>query len=223
MNIAAEPQPKVATLARAWAESPNTHTLASAAAAFGCYKFRMAFQPLDWFRNNANGTPLEPRRQFLAGLIVWVLAWLVVWWNQDVRVALSVRATSNQSVPQSSGDPTNTLPEAASKAQQVLGIKTSSSDAAITWLGTFIGLGLFWGGGLLIYRPLTGWGFCLSWLRRFHTIERLSLVSATVLTLSAIVLHWFWSHIHAWMVAAAVAIVVLAFAFGWKLPGKKES
>lgn len=183
----------------------------------------MAFQPLDWFRNNANGTPLEPRRQFLAGLIVWVLAWLVVWWNQDVRAGINVRTTSSQSVPQSSNEPTPTLTEEAAKTQQVSGLKTGSQGVAISWLGTAIGLGLFWGGGLLIYRPLTGWGFCLPWLRRFNTIERLSLVSAAVLTLSAIVLHWFWSHIHAWMVAAAVAIVVLALAFGWKLPGKKQS
>ncbi len=159
----------------------------------------------------------------MAGLIVWVLAWLVVWWNQDARATQSAQANSSQSVSQNSTESTATLPDATAKTQQDLGIKTGSSGTIISWLGTFIGLGLFWGGGLLIFRPLTGWGLCLPWLRRFYTIERLALVSATVLTLMAIVLHWFWSHIDRWMVAAAVAIVVLALAFGWKLPGKKQS
>lgn len=157
----------------------------------------------------------------MAGLIVWVLAWLVVWWNQDARATLSMGAISSPSVSQNSTTSTTTQPDATVKPQQNLGIKTGSSGAITSWLGTVIGLGLFWGGGLLIFRPLTGWGFCLPWLRRFNTIERLSLVIATVLTLFAIVLHWFWSHIDRWMVAAAVAIVVLALAFGWKLPGKK--
>ncbi len=183
----------------------------------------MALNPLDWFRTHVDGAPSEPRRQFIAGLIVWVLAWLVVWWNQDARATLSMAAISSQTVPQNSTKPTSTQPDVTVKPQQDLGIKTGSSGVITNWLGTFIGLGLFWGGGLLIFRRLTGWGFCLPWLRRFDTIERLSLVSATSLTLFAIVLHWFWSHIDRWMVAAAVAIVVLALAFGWKLPGKKKS
>ena len=162
----------------------------------------------------------------MAGLIVWVLAWLVVWWNQDARATVSAPLKSSQSSAQKvfteqSSDPQQ-MPE---KVQQVLGIENSASASAsfVNWLGTFIGLGLFWAGGLLIFRPLTGWGVCLTWLRRCATVERLALVSAVTLTLSAIVLHWFWSHIHAWMVAAAVAGVVLALAFGWKLPGKKQS
>ena len=186
----------------------------------------MALNPLDWFRTHADGAPSEPRRQFMAGLIVWVLAWLVVWWNQDARATVSAPLKSSQSSAQKvfteqSSDPQQ-MPV---KVQQVLGIENSASASAsfVNWLGTFIGLGLFWAGGLLIFRPLTGWGVCLTWLRRCATVERLALVSAVTLTLSAIVLHWFWSHIHAWMVAAAVAGVVLALAFGWKLPGKKQS
>jgi hypothetical protein len=190
---------------------------------WGCYKFRMAFNPLDWFRTPAGGAPLEPRRQFIAGLIVWVLAWLVVWWNQDARATVAARLTPSQSSAQKDfiehfAAPKQTL----EKGPQVLGIENSATASIVNWLGTFIGVGLFWGGGLLIFRPLTGWGVCLTWLRRCATVERLALVSAVVLTLTAIVLHWFWSHIHAWMLAAAAAAVVLALAFGWKLPGKKQ-
>jgi hypothetical protein len=183
----------------------------------------MALNPLDWIRTPADGAPIEPRRQFMAGLIVWVLAWLVVWWNQDARATVSVRNNSTESASQSATNKTATQPEAAANTQQEAASKTGSSSAVFNWLGTFVGLGLFWGGGLLIYRPLTGWGFCLNLLRRFDTVERLSLVSAATLTISAIILHWFWSHIDRWMVAAAVAIVVLAMAFGWKLPGKNKS
>lgn len=183
----------------------------------------MAFNPLDWFRPSVAGAPAEPRKQFLAGLVVWVLAWLVVWWNQDVRAASAVRLTSAQASAQKvfteqSADPKDT----PAKVKEALGIETGRTGTLISWLGTLIGLGLFWGGGLLIFRPLTGWGLCLPWLRRFETVERLSLISAAALTLAAIVLHWFWSHIHAWMLAAAVALVVLALGFGWKLPGKKQ-
>jgi len=183
----------------------------------------MAFHPRDWFRNNDSGTPIEPRRQFIAGLIVWVLAWMVVWWNEDARAALSLRATTGQSGSQISADPETSQSGPPANVKQDSGSEFRSSERIISWLGTVIGFGLFWGGGLLIFRPLTGWGICLPWLRRFSTVERLALVSAASLTISAIVLHWFWSHIHAWMLAAAVAVVVLALAFGWKLPGKKSS
>jgi hypothetical protein len=183
----------------------------------------MAFNPLDWFRPSVAGAPAEPRKQFLAGLVVWVLAWLVVWWNQDVRAASSERLSPSQSAAQRvftehSSDPQHT----PTKVKEVLGIEGSSSGTLASWLGTCIGLGLFWGGGILIFRPLTTWGFCLPWLHRCETVERLALVSAAALTLAAVVLHWFWWHIHAWMLAAVVALVVLAVAFGWKLPGKKQ-
>ncbi|MFM9964668.1 MAG: hypothetical protein ACKV2Q_25975 [Planctomycetaceae bacterium] len=187
----------------------------------------MTFHLWDWIRNNANGAPIEPRRQFLSGLIVWVLAWLVVWWSQDAVAVATAKATStatsSRTAPQISATPAVTPTDSAEKAKQVAPVTSGSSEAVLSWTGTFIGLGLFWGGGLLIYRPLTGWGLFLSWLRRFETIERLALVSALSLTSSAVVLHWFWSHIHAWMVAAVAAFLVLSAAFGWKLPGKKES
>ncbi|GDY09549.1 MAG: hypothetical protein DWI21_03110 [Planctomycetota bacterium] len=145
----------------------------------------MAFNPLDWFRPSVAGAPAEPRKQFVAGLVVWVLAWLTVWWID------------------------------------VLGVE-SSRASMVSWLGTFVAFGLFWGGGLLVFRPLTGWGFFLSWLRRCETVERLALVSAATLTFSAVVLHWIWNLVDAWMLAAVVAALVLASAFGWKLPGKKQ-
>lgn len=182
----------------------------------------MAYNPLDWFRPSVAGAPAEPRRQFAAGLVVWVLAWLVVWWNQDQRVALATKLTAVQTSVQKvftehSSDP-NQMPV---KVKEVIGIE-SSRATTVGWLGTFVALGLFWGGGVLVFRPLTGWGYFLSWLDRCVTVERLALVSAVVLTLSAIMLHWIWNLVDAWMLAALVAALVLAAAFGWKLPGKKE-
>ena len=152
-----------------------------------------------------------------------MLAWMVVWWNQDVRAAVSAAQVAIQlAPPKSSPEILNAKDVATAKTQKAFGIEIPSTASIISWLGTFIGLGLFWAGGLLVFRPLTGWGFCLPWLRRCDTVERLSVVSAATLTFSAIVLHWFWSHIHAWMFAAVIALFVLAWAFGWKLPGKKQ-
>lgn len=182
----------------------------------------MAFNPLDWFRPSVAGEPAEPRKQFVAGLVVWVLAWLVVWWIQDKRAefssTLSARQASAQKVfTEHSSDPAQ-LP---AKVGEVLGAESSKASTA-SWLGTIVALGLFWGGGLLVFRPLTGWGFFLPWLRRCETVERLALVSAAALTLSAIVLHWIWNLVDAWMLAALVAVLVLGSAFGWKLPGEKQ-
>ena len=189
---------------------------------WGCYKFGMAFNPLDWFRSSAAGETAEPRKQFVAGLVVWVLAWLVVWWIQDKRVAMSAALSARQAAGQKViAEQPSVLNQTAAKVNDVLGAD-SSKASTISWLGTFLAMGLFWGGGLLIYRPLTGWGFFLSWLRRCQTVERLALISAASLTLSAIVLHWMWSIIDAWMLAAVVAALILASAFGWKLPGKKQ-
>lgn len=182
----------------------------------------MAFNPLDWFRPSVAGAPAEPRKQFVAGLVVWVLAWLVVWWIQDQRAVFSSTLTARQASVQKvftekSSDPQQ-LPE---KVKEVLGVEASRASP-VSWIGTIVALGLFWGGGLLVFRPLTGWGFCLSWLRRWETVERLALISAAILTISAIVLHWIWNLVDAWMLAAVVAALVLASAFGWKLPGKKQ-
>lgn len=188
----------------------------------GCYKVGMAFNPLDWFRPSVAGAPAESRKQLLAGLVVWVLAWLVVWWNLDQRAEFSARLTARQAAIQKSftehsADP-NQMP---AKLQEVLGVQSSRSSL-VSWLGTIVALGLFWGGGVLVFRPLTGWGFFLPWLRKCETVERLALVSAAALTLSAVVTHWIWNLVDAWMLAALVAALVLASAFGWKLPGKNS-
>ncbi len=181
----------------------------------------MAFNPLDWFRPSVAGEPADPRKQAVAGLVVWVLAWLTVWWIQDQRAEFSSTLTARQASAQKiftehSSDPKQT----SAKVSEVLG-NQSSRQSLLSWAGTILTMGLFWGGGLLIFRSLTGWGFFMSWLRRCETVERLALVSAATLTLSAIVLHWIWNLVDAWMLAALVAALVLASAFGWKLPGKK--
>ena len=187
----------------------------------------MAFNPLDWFRSSAAGAPAEPRKQFVAGLVVWVLAWLIVWWIQDQRAKLSVEYAARRAAQKDINAKTierNTpiidvdkLPDAA---REVVGGDTTSTSLGL-W-GLLIAVGLFWGGGLLIFRALTGWGFFLSWLRRCETVEQLAFVSAVVLTVSAIVLHWIWNLVEAWMLAAVVAMLILGSAFGWKLPGKKQ-
>ena len=188
----------------------------------GCYKFEMAFNPLDWFRPSVAGEPAEPRKQFVAGLVVWVLAWLVVWWIQDKRTEMSAAFSEQQAAAQKriAEQPSNPN-QTTAKVKEVSGVK-SSTASTVSWLGTFLAMGLFWGGGLLIFRPLTGWGFFLSWLRRCQTVERLALVSAAALTLSAIVLHWIWNLVEAWMLAAVVAALILGSAFGWKLPRRKQ-
>ena len=182
----------------------------------------MSFNPLDWFRPSVAGETAEPRKQFVAGLVVWVLAWLVVWWVQDKRVAMSAAHSARQAAVQKMiVEQPGVANQTPAKVDVVW--KAQSSNASIVgWVGTFMAMGLFWGGGLLIYRPLTGWGFVLSWLRRCESVERLALVSAAVLTLSAIMLHWIWNLFEAWMLAALVAALILASAFGWKLPGKKQ-
>ena len=153
---------------------------------------------------------------------MWVLAWLVVWWIQDKRVAMSVALSSRQAETQKAIVLQPLTSSQTAKKVDDVAEEDSSKASTVSWLGTFLAMGLFWGGGLLIYRPLTGWGFFLSWLRRCQTVERLALISAAALTLSAIVLHWMWSIIDAWMLAAVVAALILASAFGWKLPGKKQ-
>ena len=42
------------------------------------------------------------------------------------------------------------------------------------------------------------------------------------MTLLVIVSHWLYSFIEAWMLAALIGLLVLASAFGWKLPGVKR-
>jgi hypothetical protein len=90
--------------------------------------------------------------------------------------------------------------------------------SVLNWLGTLVGLGLFWGGSLLVIRPLTARGFFQSWLTRCGSVERLALVCAAALTLLTLVAHWMSSLLEAWMVAALIGLFVLASAFGWKLP-----
>lgn len=145
----------------------------------------MSFNPWTWLPSAFPNGSREPRRQFAAGLVVAVLAWLIVWWNHD---------------------PDNPL----------------STDGAgwLHWLATVIGLALFWGSGLLIFRSLTTWGMCRSWVRRCGTIEGLALVSAASLTLLAILLRWFWAYL--WMVAALVAAWILLTALGWNFPKGKD-
>jgi len=154
-----------------------------------CYKFVMAYNFLDWFRAPPNGAPAEPRKQFAAGAVVWVLAWFVVWWSQDANSSSIIS----------------------------LGL-----NSIVSVMGILIGLGLFWGGGLLIFRSVTTWGYFLSWLRRWETVERLAMVAAGALTLSAILLHWIQSRNLHWLVAAVAALFVLHLAFGWKLPRKNN-
>lgn len=182
----------------------------------------MAFNPLDWFRPSVAGAPTEPRKQFVAGLVVWGLAWLVVWWIQDQRVAFASTLSARRASVQKNFTEHSTDPDQMpAKVRKALGAQ-SSTASNVRWSGTIVAIGLFWGGGLLVFRPLTGWGFFLSWLRRCETVERLALVSAATLTLSAVVLHWVWNLVDAWMLAAVLAALVLASAFGWKLPGKKQ-
>ena len=149
----------------------------------------MAFNPLDWFRAPPDGAPPEPRKQFAAGVVVWVLAWFVVWWSRD----LDASATGAKGL-----------------------------SPGVSWLGVLIGMGLFWGGSLLVFRSVTVWGYFLSLVRRCGTVERLAFVVAAALTLSAMLLHWVQSRNLHWLLAAVAALLVLASAFGWKLPGKKQ-
>ena len=141
----------------------------------------MIFDPLKWFRAETTGTRREPLKKLAAGLVVWLLAGLVVWWNQDTHASVYARL-----------------------------------------VGTLIGLGLFGGGGVLVLRPLTAWGLFQPWLLRCGTVERLALVTAAVLTLLTIAAHWLSSIVQAWMLAALIGLLVLASAFGWKLPGAKR-
>lgn len=147
----------------------------------------MSFNPLDWMRAAANGSEKESWKKFGMGLLVWLLAGLVVWWNQDARSALNEK----------------------------LG---ATSLTAISWIGTMFGLLLFWGGGVLVFRVLTSWGLCQNLLARCRTVEGLAMAYAAALTLLTIVLHWLWSFVYAWMLAALIGFFILSSAFGWKLP-----
>ncbi len=148
----------------------------------------MKFNPLEWLRVEAASPNREPLKKIAAGFVVWLLAGFVVWWNQDARA---------------------TLIEKLGKVSPL---------SLISWIGTLVGMGLFWGGSILVLRPLTSRGFLQSALVRCQTVERLALVFAAGLTLFLIVLHWFFSVIDPWMLAAVAGLWVLASAFGWKLP-----
>lgn len=179
--------------------------------------------PLEWFRAEASGTNREPLKKLAAGLVVWALAWLVVWWNQDAQATAQAQFTARQKASmvvftEQSSDPKN----APKKAQEAVGISPSRSSL-LSWLGTAVGMGLFWGGGILVFRSLTKWAFVQEWLVRCGTVERLALVTAAALTLLAIVSHSLYSLIEAWMLAAVIGLLVLASAFGWKLPGGNRS
>lgn len=186
----------------------------------------MSFNPLEWFRAEASGTNREPLKKLAAGLVVWVLAWLVVWWNQDAqataRAQLSARQKSGVAVlTEQSNDPNNS----PKKVPEIVGSPSQGSPrgSLLSWLGTLVGMGLFWGGGVLVFRPLISRGFMQAWLVRCGTVERLALATAAALTLLAIVSHSLYSIIEAWMLAALIGLLVLAAAFGWKLPGAKRS
>ena len=100
--------------------------------------------------------------------------------------------------------------------------KSTSSLAMLSWFGTLIGLGLFWGGGILVLRPLCERGYFREWLVRCVTLERLALAVAAGQTLSVIFIHYFYSIIEIWMLAAVIGVLVLGSAFGWKWPGTKR-
>ena len=100
--------------------------------------------------------------------------------------------------------------------------KNLSSFAQLSWLGTLIGLILFWGGGILVLRPLCVRGYFQPWLARCVTVERFALAVAAGQTLAVMFTHWFYSHIETWMLAALFGVLVLGSAFGWKLPGSKR-
>ncbi len=149
----------------------------------------MMFNPLEWFRVNVTDANREPMKKFASGLVVWMLAWVVVWSTQTTRVSLE---------------------------------KHLSSLAMLSWFGTLIGWGLFWGGGILVLRPLCERGYFPLWLARCVTVERLSLAVAAGQTVLVILTHWFYSIIEIWMLAALVGVFVLGSAFGWKLPNSKR-
>ncbi len=100
--------------------------------------------------------------------------------------------------------------------------KSLSSLAMLSWFGTLIGLGLFWGGGILVLRPLCERGYFQRWLARCVSVERLSLAVAGGQTVLLIVSHRLYSLIDFWMVAAFAGLLVLGSAFGWKLPSSKR-
>ena len=178
----------------------------------------MIFNPLEWFRADTTGTRREPLKKLAAGLVVWVLAGMVVWWNQDARASVSASQQSAMSVVSESSNNPNDAPK---KVKELFSIG-QTSKSLLSWVGTLVGLGLFWGGGVLVLRPLSAWGLFQPWLLRCGTVERLALVTAAALTLLTIVVHWVSSNVQAWMLAALIGLLVLASAFGWKLPGAKQ-
>ncbi len=187
----------------------------------------MKFHPLDWFSTEIPASRREALKMLAAGITVWVLAWLVVWWNQEAqRTALTQtdRQKSALAVFSEGSSGSQMAPKKAVEAVtgQSNGIETQARSLR-NWVGTMIGFGLFWAGGILVFRPLTGWGLLGSWLIRCRTVERMSLVVAAALTLAAIIGHWLYSFFDAWMVAALLALVVLASAFRWRLPGSPNA
>ncbi len=148
--------------------------------------------PWEWFRAEAANSQREPFKKMLFGLVACLLAGLVVWWAQDAR------ASNAKMMPD----------------------RLASLMALVNWLGTLVGMGLFWGGSLLVIRPLTARGFFQPWLTRCGSVERLALACAAALTLLTLVAHWMSSLLEAWMLAALIGLFVLASAFGWKLPKK---
>ena len=187
----------------------------------------MKFHPLDWFSTEIPASRREALKMLAAGITVWVLAWLVVWWNQEVRrtaPALTDQQKSALTVFSEGSSGSQLAPKKAVEAVtgRSNGIETPARSLR-NWVGTMIGFGLFWAGGILVFRPLTGWGLLGPWLIRCGTVERMSLVAAAALTLAAIIGNWMYSLFEAWMLAALLAVIVLASAFRWRLPGSPKA
>ena len=100
--------------------------------------------------------------------------------------------------------------------------KTMSSLAVLSWFGTLIGVVLFWGGGILVLRPICERGFFRQWLARCESVERFALAVAVVQTVLVLFTHWFYSFIELWMLASLIGVLVLGSAFGWKLPTSRR-
>lgn len=181
----------------------------------------MAFNPLEWFRAQPNGTRRESLKRISAGLFVWLMAWLVVWWNQDARDSFKSSLSDRQRSAISVFSEQSKNPADAPEKVKQLFRGDETSGALLSGVGTLVGMGLFWGGGLLLFRPLAGWGLCQTWVVRCGSVERLALAIAAGMTLLAILTHWLYSHIYAWMLAAVVGLIVLVSAMKWSSPGTK--
>lgn len=99
--------------------------------------------------------------------------------------------------------------------------KSVSSLAVLSWFGTLIGMVLFWGGGILVLRPLCDRGYFQRWLASCVTLERFALAVSVGQTALVLLTHWCYSFIELWMLAALFGVLVLGSAFGWKLPHSK--